>query len=40
VGVEAGPWTAEKFAVLAPVDTVIHLARKMILAKNYPEWMC
>jgi F0F1-type ATP synthase beta subunit len=32
----AGPWTAEKLAALAPVDTVVHLARKMILAKNYP----
>jgi RNA polymerase sigma factor (sigma-70 family) len=36
VGGVAGPWTAEKLAVLAPVDTVVHLARKMILAKNYP----
>ncbi len=32
----AGPWTAEKLAALAPVDTVVQLARKMILAKNYP----
>jgi RNA polymerase sigma factor (sigma-70 family) len=34
-GVE-GPWTAETLAALAPVDTVIHLAREMILRKNYP----
>jgi F0F1-type ATP synthase beta subunit len=32
----AGPWTAEKLAALVPVDTVVQLARKMILAKNYP----
>ena len=32
----AGPWTAETRAALAPVDTVVQLARKMILAKNYP----
>jgi len=32
----AGPWTAETLAALAPVDTVVQLARKMILAKNYP----
>ena len=30
------PWTAEKLAGLAPIDTVIQLSRKMILAKNYP----
>jgi F-type H+-transporting ATPase subunit beta len=36
VGGEAGPWTAEKLAALAPVDTVIQLSRKMILEKNYP----
>jgi F-type H+-transporting ATPase subunit beta len=36
VGGEEGPWTAEKLAALAPVDTVVHLARKMILAKSYP----
>jgi F0F1-type ATP synthase beta subunit len=36
VGGEEGPWTAEKLDVLAPVDTVIHLARAMILRKNYP----
>jgi RNA polymerase sigma factor (sigma-70 family) len=34
-GVE-GPWTAETLAALAPVDTVVQLARKMILAKIYP----
>jgi RNA polymerase sigma factor (sigma-70 family) len=34
-GVE-GPWTAETLAALAPVDTVVHLARDMILQKNYP----
>ena len=32
----AGPWTAETRAALAPVDTVVQLARKMILAKIYP----
>lgn len=32
----AGPWTAETLAALAPVDTVVQLARKMILAKIYP----
>ena len=32
----AGPWTAETLAALAPVDTVVQLARKMILRKNYP----
>jgi RNA polymerase sigma factor (sigma-70 family) len=31
-----GPWTAETLAALAPVDTVIHLAREMIVRKNYP----
>jgi len=34
-GVE-GPWTAQTLAALAPVDTVVQLARKMILRKNYP----
>jgi F0F1-type ATP synthase beta subunit len=34
-GVE-GPWTAETLAALAPVDTVVHLARDMIMQKNYP----
>ena len=34
-GVE-GPWTSEALAALAPVDTVVQLARKMILQKNYP----
>ena len=34
-GVE-GPWTAKTLAALAPVDTVIHLAREMILRKTYP----
>src|SRR5712671_988573 len=32
----AGPWTAETRAALAPVDTVVQLARAMILAKIYP----
>ena len=32
----AGPWTAEALAALAPVDTVVQLARAMILRKNYP----
>jgi RNA polymerase sigma factor (sigma-70 family) len=36
VGGESGPWTAEKLAALAPIDTVIQLSRKMILEKNYP----
>ena len=36
VGGEAVPRTAEKVAALAPIDTVIQLSRKMILAKNYP----
>jgi RNA polymerase sigma factor (sigma-70 family) len=31
-----GPWTAETQAALAPVDTVVQLARAMILRKNYP----
>lgn len=31
-----GPWTAATLAALAPVDTVVHLARAMILRKNYP----
>jgi len=32
----AGPWTAETLAALAPVDTVVQLARAVILRKNYP----
>jgi RNA polymerase sigma factor (sigma-70 family) len=36
VGGAEGPWTAEKLAALAPVDTLIHLSRAMILRKNYP----
>ena len=32
----AGPWTAETLAALAPIDTVVQLARAMILRKNYP----
>jgi RNA polymerase sigma factor (sigma-70 family) len=36
VGSEEGPWTAEKLATLASVDTLIHLSRQMILRKNYP----
>jgi RNA polymerase sigma factor (sigma-70 family) len=36
VGGAEGPWTAEKLATLAPVDTLIHLSRAMILRKNYP----
>jgi RNA polymerase sigma factor (sigma-70 family) len=36
VGGKEGPWTAEELATLAPVDTLIHLSRQMILRKNYP----
>jgi RNA polymerase sigma factor (sigma-70 family) len=36
VGGAEGPWTAEKLAALAPVDTLILLSRAMILRKNYP----
>ena len=36
VGGTEGLWTAEKLAALAPVDTLIHLSRAMILRKNYP----
>jgi RNA polymerase sigma factor (sigma-70 family) len=36
VGGELQPWTTEKLAKLASVDTVIHLTRDMILRKNYP----
>jgi F0F1-type ATP synthase beta subunit len=36
VGGKDGPWTPEELASLAPVDTVIHLSRQMILRKNYP----
>jgi F-type H+-transporting ATPase subunit beta len=32
----AGRWTAETMAALAPFDTVVQLARAMILRKNYP----
>jgi len=31
-----GPWTPQTLARLAPVDTLIVLARDMILRKNYP----
>jgi RNA polymerase sigma factor (sigma-70 family) len=31
-----GPWSAETLAPLAPVDTLIHLSREMIVRKNYP----
>ena len=31
-----GPWTPETLATLAPVDTLIVLARDMIVRKNYP----
>jgi RNA polymerase sigma factor (sigma-70 family) len=31
-----GPWTHDRLAGLAPVDTVIHLSRNMILSKIYP----
>src|SRR6266566_4176371 len=34
-GIE-GPWTAQTLAALAPIDTVVHLARDMILRKTYP----
>jgi RNA polymerase sigma factor (sigma-70 family) len=33
---EAGPWTPERLAALAPIDTVIHLSRERIKAKIYP----
>lgn len=36
VGGKAEPWTLEDLASLAPIDTVIHLSRQMILRKNYP----
>jgi RNA polymerase sigma factor (sigma-70 family) len=36
LGGKAGPWTPEELASLAPVDTLIHLSRQMILRKNYP----
>jgi RNA polymerase sigma factor (sigma-70 family) len=36
VGGEHQPWTTEKLAKLASIDTVIHLTRNMILQKNYP----
>ena len=31
-----GPWTPETLATLAPADTLIVLARDMIVRKNYP----
>jgi RNA polymerase sigma factor (sigma-70 family) len=31
-----GRWSPETLAPLAPVDTLIHLAREMIVQKNYP----
>jgi RNA polymerase sigma-70 factor (ECF subfamily) len=33
---EGGPWTPEKLATLAPVDTVIHPSRERAKAKLYP----
>lgn len=33
---EGGPWTPERLAMLAPVDTVIHLTRERAKAKLYP----
>jgi len=36
VGGKKGPWTAEELENFAPVDTLIHLSRQMILHKNYP----
>jgi F0F1-type ATP synthase beta subunit len=36
VGGTEGPWTAEKLANLAPVDTLIHLSHAMALRKAYP----
>jgi len=33
---EGGPWTPERLATLAPVDTVIHLARDRARAGLYP----
>jgi F-type H+-transporting ATPase subunit beta len=36
VGGKKGPWTAEELDSFAPVDTLIHLSRQMILRKTYP----
>ncbi|HMK80601.1 MAG TPA: sigma-70 family RNA polymerase sigma factor [Xanthobacteraceae bacterium] len=33
---EDGPWTAERLAALAPVDSVVHLSRERAKAKLYP----
>lgn len=33
---EAGPWTAERLAGLAPIDSVIHLSRDRAKARLYP----
>jgi F0F1-type ATP synthase beta subunit len=33
---EGGPWTPDRLADLAPVDTVIHLSREHIHCKIYP----
>jgi RNA polymerase sigma factor (sigma-70 family) len=36
VGGKTGAWTAEELQTFAPVDTLIHLSREMILRKTYP----
>jgi F-type H+/Na+-transporting ATPase subunit beta len=36
VGGKAGAWTAGELQTFAPVDTLIHLSRRMILRKTYP----
>jgi hypothetical protein len=36
MGGKKGPWTAEKLENFAPVDTLLHLSRQMILRENYP----
>jgi RNA polymerase sigma factor (sigma-70 family) len=35
-GGKTGAWTAEELQRFAPVDTLIHLSRQMILRKTYP----
>jgi len=36
VGGKAGPWTKEELEDLAPVDTLIHISRRMIVLETYP----
>jgi F-type H+/Na+-transporting ATPase subunit beta len=33
---EDGPWTPERLAALAPLDSVVHLSRERIKSKIYP----